>query len=107
MSETRNLAQTVKRMRPTVPAKDFDLSKRFYVELGFQPEQLTENLVEMQLGEFSFILQGYYVKQWADNFVMHLLVSDLSLWWHHIASLDLHSRYGAKTRAPQLEDWGL
>lgn len=61
----------------------------------------------MQLGEFSFILQGYYVQPWADNFVMHLLVSDLSLWWHHIASLDLHSRYGAKTRAPQLEDWGL
>jgi hypothetical protein len=77
MSETSNLAQTVKRMRPTVPAMDFDLSKRFYVELGFRPEKLTEDLVEMQCGEFSFILQGHCVQQWADNLVMHL---ELAAW---------------------------
>jgi hypothetical protein len=55
-----SLAQTVTAMRPMVPAKDFELSKRFYVELGFQPRPLTGRLVEMQLGVFSFILQAYY-----------------------------------------------
>jgi hypothetical protein len=50
-------------MRPTVPAKDFDISRRFYVELGFQPHPLTDRLVEMQLGALSFILQAYYVRE--------------------------------------------
>jgi hypothetical protein len=90
-----------------VPAKDFELSKQFYIDLGFRPQALTERLIEMHLGSQSFILQAYYVQQWADNFVMHLHVSDVGLWWNHILSVDLASRYGVKVRAPQLEDWGL
>ncbi|HMA73703.1 MAG TPA: glyoxalase [Xanthobacteraceae bacterium] len=94
-------------MRPIVPAKDFDISGRFYVDLGFEPERLTERLVEMHLGAYSFILQNYYVGAWADNFVMHLRVSDVRRWWDHIVGLDLTRRYGVKTKAPQLEEWGL
>jgi hypothetical protein len=32
------LARTVKAMRPMVPARNFETSKRFYEELGFRPE---------------------------------------------------------------------
>ncbi|HEY6257043.1 MAG TPA: hypothetical protein VIY51_14755 [Xanthobacteraceae bacterium] len=94
-----DLAQTVRSMRPIVPAKAFEISKRFYVDLGFQPRQLTDNLVEMHLGAYAFILQGYCVQQWADNFVMHMSVSDLELWWKHIVSLDLPSRTESRIRA--------
>jgi hypothetical protein len=108
LSEAGNLAHTVKAMRPMVPAKDFEISNRFYADLGFRPRTLMEGrLVEMHLGAYSFMLQNYYVQQWADNFVMHMAVSDLGLWWNHISALDLPSRYGVKTSAPQLEDWGL
>ena len=31
------LSRTVTAMRPIVPARDFEVSKRFYIELGFQP----------------------------------------------------------------------
>jgi hypothetical protein len=95
-TDTANLSRTVSAMRPMVPAKDFGLSKRFYIELGFQPSPLTERLVEMQVGAFSLILQDYYVREWADNFVVHVTVSDVGLWWDHIGSLDLASRYGVK-----------
>jgi hypothetical protein len=62
----------------------------------------------MYVGEYSFILQNYYVEQWADNFVMHMLVSDLDRWWSHICALDLPSRYGVKSpTAPRQEEWGL
>jgi hypothetical protein len=64
-AEAAGLSRTVSAMRPMVPAKNFELSKRFYVELGFQPHPLTDRLVEMQLGAFSFILQAYYVREWA------------------------------------------
>jgi hypothetical protein len=106
-TEAKGLAQTVTSMRPMVPAKDFAASQRFYVELGFQSRRLTDSLVEMSLGTYSFILQSYYVREWADNFVIHIAVSDLSLWWNHIVSLDLAGRHGVKTWPPQSEGWAV
>jgi hypothetical protein len=90
-----------------VPAKDFEISRRFYTELGFRPQTLDERLVEMHLGAYSLILQGYYVPAWADKFVMHMLVIDVNRWWNHISALDLASRYGVKVRAPRQESGGL
>jgi hypothetical protein len=102
-----NLGDTVKAMRPMVPAKEYETSKRFYLDLGFRPRQLGERLFEMQLGTFSFILQDYYVRDWANNFVMHVLVTDLDRWWQHISDLDLPGRYGVKTLPPKQESWGV
>src|ERR1700726_3538447 len=106
-ADATTLARTVMAMRPVVPAKDFEISKRFYIELGFEPKTLTDRLVRMQLGAFSFILQTYYVQQWADNFVMHMRAFAVNVRWDHNDGLDLASRYGVKTLAPQMEDWGL
>jgi hypothetical protein len=108
MSEkAQNLGATVRVMRPVVPAKDFDISKRFYIDFGFTPREVTGRLVEMRLGEFRFLLQNHYVKEWADNFVIHLLVTDVRRWWEHIASLNLPQRYGVRIAAPVEDDWGL
>ncbi|HVA12131.1 MAG TPA: hypothetical protein VNF99_02685 [Stellaceae bacterium] len=49
-NDLMKLAQTVRSMRPIVPAKIFEISNRFYVDLGFQPHALTDKLVEMRLG---------------------------------------------------------
>ena len=102
-----DLGQTVQAMRPMVPARNFGTSKRFYEELGFRSEILSDELVEMHLGAYSFILQNYYVKEWANNFVMHMRVSDVGLWWRRIVALDLPRRYGIKTSEPKGESWGL
>jgi hypothetical protein len=102
-----NIGSTVKAMRPMVPAKDFQTSHRFYQELGFEPRSLGDRLVEMHLGLFSFILQNYYVEDWANNFVMHMRVTDVRRWWNHIVALDLSARYGVKVKAPQRESWGV
>jgi len=107
MSKGEALADTIVATRPMVPAKDFDLSLRFYTDLGFRSRLLTDQLAEMTLGACSFLLQGYYVREWADNSVIHLYVSDLDGWWEHIDRLDLPSRYGVKTRSPRDEGWGV
>jgi hypothetical protein len=60
--ESQNLASTVKAVRLVLPAKDFEISKRFYTDLGFEPRELTESLVEMRLSAILFLLQNYYVK---------------------------------------------
>jgi hypothetical protein len=109
MSEQSNdLSSTVTAMRPFVPAKNFEVSKRFYADLGFRVEPLGDTLAEMHLGIHSFLLQDYYVEDWAGNFVMHMLVTNLGRWWKHLASLDLASHYGVESpREPKLQSWGL
>jgi hypothetical protein len=94
---------TVKAMRPIVPAKDFEISKRFYLELGFRPQTLADRLVEMHFGAYSFIMQDCYVEEWANNFVMHVSVPNLDHWWKHICALDFPSRYGFKAKSPKRE----
>jgi len=95
-------------MRPFVPAKDFDTSLRFYTELGFEPFMLGDKLASMNLGQFAFILQDHYVKDWANNFMMHLLVPKLDAWWKRINALNLSDRYGVREPIePTPQPWGL
>lgn len=104
--ESVELAQPVRATRQMVPAKDFVISKQFYSDLGFQSKMLTDGLAEMTLGTCSFLLQNHYVRDWADNSVIHLYVSDIQPWWHRIVAADLEARYGVKTQAPHRADWG-
>ena len=36
-------------------------------------------------GSGGFILQRYYQKEWAENFMMQLMVAETDAWWKHIA----------------------
>jgi hypothetical protein len=57
------------------------MSKKFYADLGFKIRPLGADLAQVSLGEHGFLLQNYYVAQWADNFMFHILVADLNCWW--------------------------
>lgn len=93
--------------RPFVPAKDFALSKAFYETLGFE-KQLDGEVAIFGIGATSFILQNFYVEEWANNFMMQLLVDDLDAWWAHIDALDLPARFGTPApRPPALQPWGM
>ena len=105
---THPLADRIIALRPFVPGKDFEVSKRFYGDLGFQVVPLGDNIADVSIGAFAFLLQDYFVQVWADNFVMHMLVHDLDRWWANIAALDLPARYGVRAPVPpRLEPWGL
>jgi hypothetical protein len=104
------LAAGIVALRPfvPVPAKDFQTNKQFYIDLGFEVAPLGDKLARVGIGPFAFLLQDYFVQQWADNFVMHMMVTNLDQWWATISKLDLETRY--KVRAPlppKLEPWGL
>ena len=64
-------------IRPFVPAKDFDASKRFYRALGFTLTHEDESIAILKLGSFSFILQNFYAKEFAENCMIQLLVRDV------------------------------
>jgi catechol 2,3-dioxygenase-like lactoylglutathione lyase family enzyme len=94
-------------MRPFLPAKDFEVSKRFYEALGFE-KVLDSEVAIFKAGSGGFILQRYFQEDWAANFMMQLMVDDLDGWWAHIESLDLTRRFGVPApKAPAMQSWGL
>jgi catechol 2,3-dioxygenase-like lactoylglutathione lyase family enzyme len=102
------LSLGVKALRPFLPAKNFDLSQRFYAALGFQITRLDSDLSEARLGAHSFLLQNYYVRELADNFMMHVLVDDLDSHWAFIEAAELVKRFDvAPPTAPAMQPWGL
>ncbi|MBL8781982.1 MAG: glyoxalase [Alphaproteobacteria bacterium] len=93
--------------RPFLPAKDFDLSKRFYEALGFEI-LLDAEVAIFGVGASSFILQRYYQKEWAENFMMQLMVDNLDDWWTHIQTLDLPTKFNVPSpKPPKTQPWGL
>ena len=93
--------------RPFLPAKDFDVSKAFYETLGFE-KLLDGDVAIFKVGSSSFILQNYYKKEWAENFMMQLMVDDLDAWWAHIEGLDLPAKFNVQPpNAPAMQPWGL
>jgi hypothetical protein len=99
---------TVLDLKPFLPAEDYALAKQFYLDLGFTMAWEGEGLAAFQVGEFRFLLQNLYVKEWAGNFMMHLLVTDADAWWKHIQDIKLAEKYpGITAKPPTLQPWGL
>ena len=91
-----------------VPAKDFLVSCRFYEALGFTAADEDDDVRYYSRGNTGFLLQNYYVKKWADNFMMAMHVSDLDAWWEHAQAVVASEEFpGVRAQAPQLEDWGM
>jgi len=90
-------------VRPFLPAKDFEISKRFYETLGFK-KVLDGEVAIFRIGASGFNFQ----KDWAENSMMQLMVDDLDAWWTHVASLDLPARFGVPApKPPAMQPWGL
>ncbi|MEZ5919968.1 MAG: VOC family protein [Parvularculaceae bacterium] len=90
-----------------VPAKDFSLSKRFYTDLGFQIPWSDESLAYLHAGDASFLLQDFYRHEHAENFMMHMLVTDVESWWAHVIQSNLIKRYGVTASPPEDRPWAI
>ncbi len=108
LKTTEKLLPTVLKMRTFLPAKHVDESRKFYEALGFTSTKLNDKSFEMRLGSAAFFLQDFYVKEFADNLMMQIFVSDLDAWWNHISGLSLETNFHVDSpRPPSLQPWGL
>lgn len=95
-------------IRAFVPARDFELSKQFYADLGFTMKWSGDGVAELELGNYRFLLQKFYVAEHAQNFMMHLFVEDADPWWEHIERAGLATRYpGIMAKPPEMQPWGM
>jgi catechol 2,3-dioxygenase-like lactoylglutathione lyase family enzyme len=90
-----------------VPAKDFELSKRFYQALGFTMPFSDDDLAYLHCGECSFLLQNFHVPEHTANFQMHLLVQDVDAWHAHVTNQRLVERFGVRIGTPENQPWAM
>ena len=72
---------TIRDLKTYVPAKDFELSKRFYAALGFAMTPAHGGTVDCELGGHRIRLQNYYVEDWANNFMIVMPTDDIDAWY--------------------------
>ncbi len=94
-------------IRPFIGAKDFNASRRFYSDIGFQENILMPNLSVFHNGKISFYLQDYYAKEWVDNTMVFVEVENVDSFWEELNSLDLPAKYSTVKLVPiKRLDWG-
>lgn len=92
-------------LKAFVPAKDFALSKQFYQDIGFTLASDEEGIAYFHHENVSFLLQNFYVKELADNFMMHLLVKDVDAWWTKLNAAGIAKKYGVKLGEIKQQPW--
>lgn len=90
-----------------VPAKDFDLSKAFYADMGFTLASDTDGIAYFHHGSSSFLLQDFYQKSSAENFMMHMLVEDVYCWHQSIKDSRIADKYKVKISEVTQQPWGM
>ncbi|CAN5673540.1 hypothetical protein BH11PSE8_BH11PSE8_17400 [soil metagenome] len=94
-------------IRTFVPAMDFELSRDFYLALGCSLEWSDHNLALLEMGGQRFYLQRYYVKEWAENCMLHVTVADARACFEQIDQLLASGRFpSARVSAPRQEQYG-
>ena len=78
------MAPGINDLKVYMPAKDFEQSKRFYTALGFKMSEGWGGTADFELDGNRFRLQNYYVKDWAENFMVVMSVDDAAA-WHRLA----------------------
>jgi hypothetical protein len=74
------MSLSINDLKAYVPARHFEESKRFYQALGFVMSPGWGGTADFELNGNRFRLQDYYVKDWANNFMMVMGVDDIDAW---------------------------
>ena len=94
-------------IRPFIGCQDFNVSRNFYRDLGFEEVVLFHNMSLFRTGNMGFYLQDAYVKDWIDNTMIFLEVDDVGRFWDELVDLNLPEKYTAARLAPiRVQDWG-
>jgi hypothetical protein len=101
------MEHTTLSIRPFIGSKNFELSRNFYRDIGFQETVLTPKMSLFETGKLAFYLQDAYVKDWVDNTMVFLEVENLSSFWDSLVALNLTDTYKEVRLMPiRVEQWG-
>jgi hypothetical protein len=94
-------------LRTFIGSKDFNVSKSFYADLGFQEITLSENLSLLRFDKFHFYLQDAYIEDWLNNTMLFIEVKNVQECFDWLTELQLDKKYpGVKVIPIKKNDWG-
>lgn len=101
------MKQNLQSIRPFIGAENFEVSRNFYRDLGFEEVILDPKLSLFKWQETGFYLQNAYVKDWIDNTMIFIEVENTDEFWQHLLSLNLSEKYeGVKLSPIRTMEWG-
>jgi catechol 2,3-dioxygenase-like lactoylglutathione lyase family enzyme len=94
-------------IRPFIGSKNFDISRSFYRDLGFEETELFPNMSVFKTDGLAFYLQDSYVRDWIDNTMVFLEVDNADRYYRELLALNLPEKYeGVRVVATRSYDWG-
>ena len=90
-----------------LPAIDFELSKQFYIALGFEIPWSSEDLAYVRHGNTSFLLQAFDAPEFVKNYQMHMLVENVDDWHAHVTATGVGARFGVRVGDPENRPWAV
>lgn len=102
------MKHTAKSIRAFIGAKNFEVSRAFYEELGYEESVVSKGMSYFKVTDaLGFYLQDAYVKDWVDNSMLFLEVDDVDRYWTELQDLGLHKKYDqVRLTAIREESWG-
>lgn len=101
------MKHNAKSIRPFIGAENFDLSRQFYLDLGFLESVISSNLSYFSTDAFGFYLQNAFVKDWVDNTMIFMEVEDAEKHWSEMIKLNLPAKFPTVRLVPIRHlDWG-
>jgi catechol 2,3-dioxygenase-like lactoylglutathione lyase family enzyme len=96
-----------KSIRPFIGSKDFEVSRSFYADLGFEETVLSPKLSVFKTQSIAFYLQNAYMEEWIDNTMVFVEVESTQAYYDALAALNLPEKYPAVKLIPIRDnDWG-
>lgn len=100
---------TISDQRVFLPTKDLDRSVEFYERMGWTVTFRAPDIVLVKQGASHMFLQKAYVKAWAENTMVHLVVDDAHAWHERALRTKAEGAFTddeVRIRAPFHEDYG-
>lgn len=94
-------------LEPFIPSgSKFEESKLLFRELGFKINWDAGDYVGFEKDGCKFILQNYNNKEFAQNLMINIKVSDAEEFWNFVTEKKLSERFGIRIGKPTQQPYG-
>ena len=94
-------------LQPFVPSgKEFEKSKQLFQALGFKIDWDGGDYIGFQRDGCKFILQNFYAKDFAENFMITVNVESVDEFYKEVKEKKLEEKFGIKIGVPSNQPYG-
>jgi hypothetical protein len=94
-------------LQPFVPSgSNFEASRQFFLELGFTERWNAGDYIGFQRDASQFILQNYHNKDFAENFMINVRISNADEFYREVNEKKLPEKFGIRIAKPQDQPYG-